>query len=68
MTTLTRLLDHIESALWDSQDTLAAAQGWQVTRVGRWSRRYRHPRLTIALAAIAARAADRNDHRPERAA
>jgi hypothetical protein len=68
MNLFTTLADRIESALWDRQDTLAAAQGWQITRVGRWTRRYRHPRLTISLAAVAARAADRNDHRSERAA
>jgi hypothetical protein len=72
MSALTSLADRIESALWGRQDILAAAQGFQVARVGRWTRRYRHPCLTIALAARAARdadrATDRNADRSERAA
>jgi hypothetical protein len=64
------LADRIETALWGRQDTAAAALGFQVTRVTRWTRRYRHPRLAIALAARAARAHndDRTADRSERAA
>ena len=68
------LADRIEAALWHRQDTAAAARGWQVTCVTRWRRRYRHPRLAIALAARAARVhhddphSVRADDRSERAA
>ncbi len=64
------LADWIEAALWCRQDTAGAARGWQITRVGRWHRRYRNPRLAIALAARAARAHndDRPANRSERAA
>lgn len=52
------LLQHIEAALWAAHDERAKAAGLQVTRLSRWSRRYRNPRVTIALAAVAARPAD----------
>jgi murein endopeptidase len=52
------LLARVESRLWDAHDENAKAAGFQVTRTGRWQRRYRHPRIAIALAAAAARAAD----------
>jgi hypothetical protein len=66
--TLTCLAAWIESALWDRHDARAVAAGFQVTRVGRWTRRYRHPRMTSALAAIAAGEADSAADRSERAA
>jgi hypothetical protein len=62
------LLARVESLLWDSHDEKAKAAGFQVVRVGRWQRRYRNPRITIALAAAAARAADESADSLERAA
>ncbi len=54
------LLARVESLLWDAHDENAKAAGMQVTRTGRWQRRYRNPRIAIALAAVAARTAERN--------
>lgn len=48
-TILRRLLDHIEHLIWDAQDTRLRANGWEVIRVSRWRRRYRHPRRCTAL-------------------
>ena len=62
------LAERIEHLLWDSHDERVKAAGFQVTRTGRWQRRYRHPRITIALAAAAARAADETAFPLERAA
>ena len=53
-----RLADRTERALWDGPDARAAAAGFQVVRLGRWQRRYRHPRMAMALAAVAARDVD----------
>lgn len=52
------LLARIESLIWDGHDEAAKAAGFSVVRTGRWQRRYRHPRITVALAAAAAREAD----------
>lgn len=53
----TRLLDRIEHLIWGSQDARLRAAGWEVTRIGRWRRHYRHPaqfaRLRTALTATA---------------
>ena len=62
------LLARVESLLWDRQDERNKAAGFQVVRTGRWQRRYRHPRIAIALAAAAARAADEAAYPMERAA
>lgn len=58
LTGASRLADRVESVLWVRHDVRAVVAGLQVTRTGRWTRHYRDPRLAIALAAIAARAAD----------
>ncbi len=42
-TTVTRVLDYLERRLWGAQDQPLTAAGWEVTRIGRWRRRYRHP-------------------------
>jgi hypothetical protein len=52
------LLARVESLLWDAQDEQLKAQGFQVAKPSQWTRRYRNPRITIALAAAAARTAD----------
>jgi len=59
-----RLLDGAERLLWEKQDAVKAAAGWQV---GRWHRTYRHP----ALVAAAVRSQERRRRPPrvvERAA
>lgn len=43
-----RFLDRIEQLLWEDQDKARAADGWQVTKLGRWQRMYRHPALLSA--------------------
>ena len=72
VTGLARLADRAERLVWQRHDTRAVAAGMQVTRTGRWTRQYRDPRLAMALAAIAARAADQGaacaPNRSERAA
>jgi hypothetical protein len=50
-----RGLDWVERLLWQRQDDALAAAGWQVVRVGRWQRRYRHPALLRAATAHGAR-------------
>ena len=57
-----RLLDRVEQLLWAEQDAAKTAAGWQVIKVGRWSRTYRHP------AVVAARARRYAVRTPERAA
>lgn len=56
---LTRLLDRIEHLIWESQDARLRAAGWEVTRLGRWRRGYRHPgrlaRITATRQAAPAR-------------
>ena len=48
-TRLSRLLDRIEHLLWHSQDERLRADGWDVIRVSRWRRQYRHPYRFAAL-------------------
>ena len=43
-----RLLDRAERLLWEEQDAAKLAAGWQVIRIGRWHRKYRHPALVAA--------------------
>jgi hypothetical protein len=57
-----RLLDRVEQLLWAEQDAAKAAAGWQIIKIGRWHRTYRHP------AVIAARARRYQVRLPERAA
>jgi hypothetical protein len=62
-----RLLDGAERLLWEKQDAVKAAAGWQVIKIGRWHRTYRHP----ALVAAAVRSQERRRRPPrvvERAA
>ncbi len=56
-----RLLDTAERLLWEEQDARKAAAGWQVIKLGRWHRMYRHP----ALIAAAVRSQERR-RRPTR--
>jgi hypothetical protein len=44
-TVIRRVLNAAEHRLWHAQDTAMIAAGWQVERLGRWQRRYRHPAL-----------------------
>jgi hypothetical protein len=53
-------LDRLESRLWDQQDAEARAEGFTVTRSGRWSRTYRHP-AGVAAALARARATEAAD-------
>jgi hypothetical protein len=53
-----RLLDLIERLLWDAQDTARMADGWQVVRLGRWHRAYRHPGLLASTLAAQVRTAN----------
>jgi hypothetical protein len=50
-TTVQRLLDHLEHLLWDAQDRRLRAAGFEVTRIGRWRRSYRHPSRLAAVRA-----------------
>jgi hypothetical protein len=43
-----RLLDRAERLLWEEQDAAKLAAGWQVVKLGRWHRTYRHPALVAA--------------------
>jgi hypothetical protein len=43
-----RLLDRAERLLWEEQDAAKLAAGWQVVKLGRWNRAYRHPALVAA--------------------
>lgn len=43
-----RLLDGAEQSLWGKQDAAKLAAGWQVIKIGRWHRMYRHPALIAA--------------------
>jgi hypothetical protein len=45
-----RLLDRAERLLWEEQDATKLAAGWQVIKLGRWHRTYRHPALVAAAA------------------
>lgn len=64
-TILRRLLDHIERLAWDAQDARLRADGWEVIRVSRWRRQYRHPRRFTALREHRALPQSRaTDHRP----
>lgn len=54
---LTELADRIEAAIWNRHDVRQEAAGFQVIRLGRWTRRYRHPYLYLAIAAYAEREA-----------
>jgi hypothetical protein len=45
-----RLLDKAERLLWEEQDAAKLAAGWQVIKMGRWHRAYRHPALIAAAA------------------
>lgn len=39
------LLDRLEARIWISHDARMLAAGWEVVRLGRWQRQYRHPDL-----------------------
>ncbi|WP_163512418.1 hypothetical protein [Fodinicola acaciae] len=54
---LAELVDWIEAAIWDRHDARQQSAGFQVIRLGRWTRRYRHPYLYLAIAAYAEREA-----------
>ncbi len=56
-----RLLDAIERRVWERQDASMRAAGWEVARLGRWRRRYRHPQR-FAAARYAAVARHQQDH------
>jgi len=43
-----RVLDGAERLLWEKQDAVKAAAGWQVIKIGRWHRMYCHPALIAA--------------------
>ncbi len=45
-----RLLDRAEQLLWARQDAEKVAAGWQVIKIGRWHRTYRHPAVLAARA------------------
>lgn len=49
------LLDRLEARIWISYDARMLAAGWEVVRLGRWQRQYRHPDL-LARAMAASRA------------
>lgn len=61
-----RVLDSAERLLWERQDAARVAAGWQVVRIGRWHRMYRHPALVAR--AVAARSQRRPALTRERAA
>jgi hypothetical protein len=52
------LLAAVEARLWDVHDEHLKAKGFQVAKPSRWTRRYRNPRIVVALAAAAARLAE----------
>jgi hypothetical protein len=61
-----RLLDRAERLLWDKQDSAMTADGWQIVKLGRWHRLYRHPALLAG--GVARQAQRRSILVPERAA
>jgi hypothetical protein len=65
MFTLARtLLDRAERMVWERHDGAMRAAGWEVNRLGRWRRSYRHPaRLAAAIAARQAEEHGRRRHR-----
>ncbi|SHN32700.1 hypothetical protein [Cryptosporangium aurantiacum] len=44
-------LDRIETRIWARPDSRMRAAGWEVVRLGRWRRQYRHPRYLAAARA-----------------
>jgi hypothetical protein len=53
---LTRTADAAERLLWERQDASLRAVGFDVVRLGRWGRQYRHPAKVADTLARAARA------------
>jgi hypothetical protein len=54
------LLARVEALLWDTHDEQLKGYGFQVAKPSPWTRRYRNPRIVIALATAAARIAEDN--------
>lgn len=52
------LADRLEQLLWARQDAEMRAAGFEVTALGRWHRRYRHP-AAVQAALARARASTR---------
>ncbi|GAA3396171.1 hypothetical protein [Cryptosporangium minutisporangium] len=46
-------LDRVETRLWARPDARMRDAGWEVVRLGRWRRQYRHPRRVEAGTAAA---------------
>jgi hypothetical protein len=46
-------LDRVETRLWARPDSRMRAMGWEVVRLGRWHRQYRHPQRAADATAAA---------------